>query len=462
MNFKKNNSLLAKIKDAHPSVLIFSFLLITFTSVAIFFALNLKRGIIPDEPAHFILSQHFSTTLGIPPDVPKTYPLGYIGHKPFLYYWLNGRFLNIVELLLPGLSNWRQLIALRILSVSYSIFTVIFCYLLSQEIFENRWWQIFTTFLLTNTLMFAFLSGGVNYDNLTNLLAFAGVYFLMRTINNKPFYENSIGFFTFILADTLTEKKALPLALITCIIWLLYLIRHHKQIEFMPKLVNWRVYSITFIFILLVLLNFSIWGVNLIDYHTLRPPCNMILTEAQCNLSPFVARAQQLNLPEKLTLTDVIKEQYPDPLEYLWDYWTSSMLKRIYGIMGHKSYFPDLIITFYRLLIIWIVLATVRYWKHPSFRISSLTIIFVFYFITLLLLNYNSELTTGFRHVAIQGRYIFPVIGIAYTLAVYYISQIQSSKIRLVTVIYTVLLFLWGSPLLFLINLPPNLVSWFK
>lgn len=436
-------------------------LLCIFIGNAIFFATHLQRAIVPDEPAHFILSQQFSTTLGIPPDVPKTYRLGYVGHKPFLYYWLNGRFLNAVELVMPGLSNWRQLVILRLLSVIYSIFTVIFCYLLAQEIFENQWWQIFTTFLLTNTLMFSFLSGGVSYDNLTNLFAFASIYFLVRVLNKKSFYENSFAYLIFTLADTLTEKKALPLALITFLIWSFYLIKHHKYIELKQKY-NWKLYTLALIFILLGILNFSIWGINLIKYHALRPSCNKILTEDQCNLSPFVARAQQLNLPQKLTLADVIKKQYPDPIEYVWDYWIYSMLKRIYGIMGHKSYFPELIITFYRLLIMWTILIAIRYWKQFTLKISSMSITFAFYAITLLTINYNSELITGFKHVAIQGRYIFPVIGIAYTLAVYYISRIQNSNIRRATVIYTILLFLWGSPLLFLAHLPPGVLSWFK
>jgi hypothetical protein len=441
--------------------MVFFVLLLLFTGSATFFALNLKRAIIPDEPAHFILSKHFSTTWGIPPDIPETYHLGYISHKPFLYYWLNGRFLNVVEFLIPNMTDWRQLAALRLLNVIYSTLAVIFCYLLSKEIFENRWWQIFSSFLLTNTLMFVFLSGGVNYDNLTNLCAFASIYFLVRVIIGKSFYENSMGWLIFISANTLTEKKALPLALITGVVWLLYIMKNRQYIDLRPKW-NWKLNSLIVIFVSLFFLNISIWGVNLVKYHAIRPPCNKIMTEDQCNLSPFVARAQKLNLPEKLTLINVIEEHYPDPLEYVWDYWTFSMLKRIYGIMGHKSYFPDLIITFYRLLIIWVMVVAIRYWKHLTFMIGSLTTILVFYSITLLATNYNGELITGFKHVAIQGRYIFPVIGVAYTLIAYYISQIQNTTLRRATVLYTILLFLWGSPLLFLINLPPALTSWFN
>ncbi len=327
---------------SHITILVLLGLLVIFVGSATFFALHLKRGIIPDEPAHFTLSKQFSTTFGIPPDVPETYALGYIGHKPFLYYWLNGRFLNVLELLIPGVSSWKMLVALRLLSTIYSAMTVVFCYLLSMEIFENRWWQILTTFLLINTLMFVFLSGGVNYDNLVNLCACAGIYFLVRVIRGKSFYENSLAWLIFISAGTLTEGKTLPLAFITSAVWLVYVVRNHQQIDLPPRW-TWKLTGLTVIFIALLSLNLSIWGVNLVKYHALTPPCNKIMTQDQCNFSPFIARAQRLNLPEKLTLSDVVKEEYPDPVKYIWDYWTLTMPARDLWDHGAEKLFsrPD-------------------------------------------------------------------------------------------------------------------------
>ena len=448
-------------RDVRLTTIVFFFLLLSFMGFAMFFAVNLNPGIIPDEPAHLILSEHFSTTLGIPPDVPETYSLGYIGHKPFLYYWLNGRFLNVVKLFIPNISEWKQFKALRVLNVLYSTLAVIFCYLISKEVFENPWWRILVTFLLINTLMFAFLSGGVNYDNLINFLAFAGIYFLLRTINEKPFFENSIIWLIFISAGTLVHQKVLPLALITVIVWILYVVKNRRHIDFSPKW-TWKLSGLVAVLIVLFVLNLSIWGINLIKYRALRPSCNEILTEDQCNLSPFVARSEQLNLPKKLTLVDVVEKGYPDPLEYVWNYWTASMLSRIYGIMGHKHYFPDLIITFYRLLITWVIFMAIRYWKKNSYLINGLLSIFVFYLITLLAFNYNNELVSGFKHVAIQGRYIFPVISIAYVLIVYYISQIRNIIVQRVTVLYTILLFLWGSPFVFIFIYSSTLPGWFN
>jgi hypothetical protein len=435
-------------------------MLVVFIACSMFFVIKLHRAIIPDEPKHLTLSVHFATTLGIPADVPETYALGFIAHRPFLYYWLNGRVLNAVELFIPDLSDRRQLVILRLVGTLYSTLSVIFCYLLSKEIFADRWWQILPPFLLTNTLMFVFLSGGVQYDNLTNLCVSAGIYFLMRVLNGKPFYENSLYWLLSMSAGGLTERKALPVALISVMIWFWFIMKNRSQIDFRPKW-SWYWMSLTAVVIFLFALNFSIWGINLIKYQAFKPACIEILTEVQCQHSPIERRNKILRLPEKLTFQDIIAGDYPDPLRYFTDYWTFSMLKRIYGIMGHKAYFPNLTITFFRLLIIWIVFTAIRYWKLPSYQIGCLTVLFIFHTIVLLEKNYSDELVTGFRHVAIQGRYIFPVIGAAYVVMVYYISQIQNSILRRVTVLYTILIFLWGGALFLLIDLPSDLAGWF-
>jgi hypothetical protein len=426
-----------------------------------FFAINLERAIVPDEPAHFALSRHYATTLGIPPDVPATYALGYIRHKPFLYYWLNGRVINAMQLLVPDLNNRGQLVTLRLLSTLYSTLTVLFCYLLSKEVFADRWWQVLPPFLLTNTLMFVFLSGGVNYDNLANLCVFASIYFLLRVLNRKPFYENSLYWLISISAGGLTERKALPLAFISGVVWLLFVLKNRLQIEFPPKW-SWQRVGLLVVVILLFSLNFSIWGINLIRYRAFTPACTVILTEEQCLRSALERREQVIYLPNKVTYKEIMNGAYPDPLHYLLDFWGLSMLRQIYGIMGHKAYIPEFIITFYRLSLIWVAATAIRYWRNfPSSQIGSLMVIFLFHFITLFSRNYDTELMTGFKHIAIQGRYLFPVIGAAYVLLVYYVSQIQSTILRRVTVLCIILLFLWGGPAFLLLDLPPVFSRWF-
>ena len=154
--------------------IVLGLLIFVFFSYSFFIATNLKRGIIPDEPSHIIFSNHFASTLGIPKDTDEAIKQGWIiQHNPFLYHWINGRAINLFEAVYPSISDWQILVLLRIMSLFYSIGTMIFCYLLSKEIIQGKWWQLLPVFLLSNTLMFVFLSGVVNYDNLTNLLSMA-------------------------------------------------------------------------------------------------------------------------------------------------------------------------------------------------------------------------------------------------------------------------------------------------
>ena len=152
----KQRSWMGKFLQRFSSSKTLIILLVIFVSVSVFFALNLERGIIPDEKYHFSVSKIYATSWGIPADTPDTYYLGNLGNRPFLYHWINARILNMVQLVSPNQSDWRKLIALRLVNVVYSIGTVLYFYLLVKEIINNKWYQVFGVLLLTHSLMFVF------------------------------------------------------------------------------------------------------------------------------------------------------------------------------------------------------------------------------------------------------------------------------------------------------------------
>ena len=157
LNPQENKS---KAEKIHAATIIFLALLLIFVGISAFIARKLNGGIIPDEGVHLNLSIHYSTSWGIPSDTSETYRLGYVGHRPFLYYWINGRVINVLGLFLDSPSTYKIWVVLRLVNVFYAGLTVIFGYLLAREIIQNKWWQLLPVFLLTNTLMFVFLSGG--------------------------------------------------------------------------------------------------------------------------------------------------------------------------------------------------------------------------------------------------------------------------------------------------------------
>ncbi len=436
-------------------------LMIIFALYSIFLAVHLQVGIIPDEVAHFKFSMYFASTLGIPRDAQQTLETGwYITHNPVLYFWINGRVINLFALFLPSATSRQVLVLLRLTSVVYSLVTVFFCYKLSKEIISNVWLQLLPAFLLTNTLMFVFLSGGVSYDNLTNMLCMMGFLFEVRAFSGKNFFTNSTAWMICIGLGTLVKYTVVPLALFMGIAWVIYLFLHRKVIR-KEKIRKNCLIPLSLVLVLLFAVNIGIYGVNLVKYHSLIPDCSALFTQEQCELSPFVQRYHEIALDHKLTIVESVQLGYPNPLEYVLDSWIPNMLYRIFGILGHLSYFPSHIIIFFRLLLLWILLLAFRYIDRPSFILISLVCIFILYAFVLLYMNYNSELTYGFKQIAMQGRYIFPVIGPIYVFISYVFIKVNNRALRLATIFLSIALFFLGGPIKFILDYNSIFHGWF-
>lgn len=463
MKSDRKNKLFIFIKTHNDGILL-TILLLIFLTFSLFIALNLRPGILPDEPAHFAFSMHFSTTLGIPSDTYESYSWGwYIRQNPFLYYWLMGRFINIIALLNPTASNWQILVTLRVLNTIFALGTVIICFLLSKEVIKHKWWQLLPVFVLTNILMFVFLSAAVNYDNLANLFSIISIYFLVRVINHKRFVTNSILWMLFISLGTLVKYPILPLALSMTIVWLVFVIKNSINLS-QRKLITHDIWLLI-ILVILMLGNFAIYGVNLLVYRTITPPCREILTDAQCEISPYIIRYQETAIQPKLTLSEARANGYPSPIGYALVDWVWFMLIRTVGVTGHQSYLPFHTITYFQYLFYWIIFMgfiNLVYHRKVEFTKSSLVFIASFYSLVLIIMNYNAELTYGFQQISLQGRYIFPVIGALLILFTSVIKNIPLKLIRWPTLLFSLGLFFYGSTLTIILGYNSYFIDWFR
>jgi len=451
------------LKVHGPTITLFV-MLVVFTAYAGFMALNLQKGIIPDEPAHFIFSKYFATTFGIPPDTYETYSWGwYIEGHPFLYYWINGRIINLISIITPDISDTGLLISLRVVSVFFGILTIVFCFLLSKEVTQHQWWQLLPVFLLTNTLMFVFISAGVHYDNLANLFSMVALYFLVRVLKCHNFLTNSFAWMITIAIATLVKYPILPLALAMFITWLIFLLTHRKDI-FPIKVIPLKTLALSLMLVPLIIGNFAIYGINLIKYQSITPPCREILLKYQCEISKYEQRHRELALDSKLTIAESISEGYPTPLRYTFIDWVYHILLRTFGLSGHKAYFPYHLIPYYQLLFYLVVilgLLNLFLWRSFSFIEINLLGIAAFYTLVLFFNNYNSELVYGFRQVAVQGRYLFPVVGIIVILFTKIIKQTPIRFLQGVTLTITIGLIFWGGPLTLLLKFNTVFFGWF-
>ncbi len=448
--------------EKNNTKIVLGLILAVFTFYITFLAVNLNTAYIPDETYRFEVSRAFSKTWGIPNDVPLTLETGEDLHRnPFLGYWLFGRVIFFYKQINAEASIRQELVALRIVNGLFAIGTAILTYLISKGLIKSKWWQLLPVFILTNTLMFVFLSGGVSYDNPTNFVCALAMLFFIRVLNHKDFTTNSLGWIISIGIGTLIKHSILPLAAILGLIWIVYIIRNRKKILLPDLGNNLKFFMLATILLIVLGFNLYLYGVNLVKFQSFRPSCYDTFSEEVCDNSYFIKRHQKFALPEKLTIVEAFRRGNPEPIRFIFESWVPEMVKRVFGIMGESNYYP-IVTSYFQIAFYWILFLGFRYIKKPSFKTIALTSIIGFYALILLIMNYNSELSYGFnKFVALQGRYIFPVISIAFVLSTYILAKVTNKYIRIATLIATIVLFLYGGPIRFLWYYDSVFANWF-
>ena len=89
-----------------------------------------------------------------------------MGQRPYLYHWLMGRLLALCPF-----TGADALVFLRVVNVGLSLLTLMFAQRAVALFATSPVERLVFLLMLTNTLMFTFLSASVSYDNLANLLA---------------------------------------------------------------------------------------------------------------------------------------------------------------------------------------------------------------------------------------------------------------------------------------------------
>jgi len=223
-----------------------------------------------------------------------------------------------------------------------------------------------------------------------------------------------------------------------------------------------KVYVSSFIFLLLIIGNLAIYGYNLIVYKAITPPCEAILTKEQCKQTQYYRRVEQYALDEKLTISESIDLGYPGPIKYIFSKWIPNFFARLYGIHGNSvAYYSIPVYKAHIILFFWLVVITVAYWRNYNFTTLSLLGVFLFYALILINESYKSELIFGFKSVRIMGRYIIPVIGIAYTFFSKVLKNVPRKLIRVPVLVILILVYLYSGPLTFILKYNTVFIDWF-
>jgi 4-amino-4-deoxy-L-arabinose transferase-like glycosyltransferase len=410
-------------------------------------------GVSSDSWYHLRVSQAYENTLTVPENTPETYKWRDLEHQPYLYFWINGRLLNLNEITF----NFNGVIVLRVINIIYSLFTLYGTYLLSKEFFKKNWLRLLPVFLLSNTLMFVFLSSSINYDNMANMFSVFSILFFVRALKDKGNWKKIFLMLIFIFLGGLTKYTFLPLAFILIVLMGYFVIK------------NWKVYKENFkgkiLYLLLpilvlVIMNIGVYGVNLIRFHSLTPKCLDVLTYDQC-LENGVFYRDNVTIPaqEVDLFKMVLSGERLDPIRYA-GVWIFEMAIRIFGIMGDKSLFAKtIIIPFYLLFFLISFIVGILNWRNFSKEIKYLSIVTLFYLLVLLFVqNYDMYLKRSYPTLALQGRYMFPVISSVYVLFVFFLNRIKNKRLRAVIFVSLIVLFIIGCLPFFIRNVDS---SWF-
>jgi hypothetical protein len=279
----------------------------------------------------------------------------------------------------------------------------------------------------------------------------------VRALKDKGNWKKIFLMLIFIFLGGLTKYTFLPLAFILIVLMGYFVIK------------NWKVYKENFkgkiLYLLLpilvlVIMNIGVYGVNLIKFHSLTPKCLDVLTYDQC-LENGVFYRDNVTIPaqEVDLFKMVLSGERLDPIRYA-GVWIFEMAIRIFGIMGDKSLFAKtIIIPFYLLFFLISFIVGILNWRNFSKEIKYLSIVTLFYLLVLLFVqNYDMYLKRSYPTLALQGRYMFPVISSVYVLFVFFLNRIKNKRLRAVIFVSLIVLFIIGCLPFFIRNVDS---SWF-
>lgn len=443
-------------KKINKEKVVLIILLSIFTLIIFFLAIKLRMGLSPDSYYHLKVSEAYSTTIGRPLNTPDTYQWRDITRISYLFFWINGRVLNINN----GVID--EVILLRVLNVIYSIGTVFVTYQLSKEIFKNRWKRLLPIFFLTNTLMFVFLSSSINYDNLANLLCVLSIFYFVKFVKSKIDIKYLFLMILFLCLGALTKFTVLPLAFILVVLCAVDIFRKR---ELLKKIKIGKEFLLLIPILFFGFLNLELYGKNIIQYGGLEPDCNKILTHEQCLLNGVYYRDNVTRQPIEIngikdTAKLILTGERVDPFRYFLK-WLPNLTMKTYGIFAdHSLFMPEpfwyMFISFF---LIATILAVINFKKWNTIE-KYLIVIFLFYIVVLFLFqNYSMYLRFNHYYLALQGRYIFPVISIMYILFTKSILFVKKKWIKYLILLSFVLLITYSSIPFFLTNMPSE---WIK
>lgn len=437
-----------------------------------YFASTVGSGVPPDEITHIgIVRLYAGTLLGID-NSSASFQYGLVTHAPYLYYFVMGKVAAITG---------DSLSTLRLLNIGLALVLLLFAYRLSLLVIQRPIARLLFFVMLTNTLMFGFLSASVNYDNLANLLAVLAVYFLVRYFRS----DDPVYFLSFVICTglgLLTKSSFLMLTPILGATWLI--VRLHTLRGDMQRLLQDVRAKRRCVLVLMagvvacVIATVSLYGTNLVRYGAIVPVCSQVLTHEQCMENRIYARnwvvgqyaadkmtflqawqaAEGINHPtDKRDARGLLQNEQKNKatkpvhlnvLNYMHVAWVQVMQPSIFGILGHQVMRPTFNeltlhgLVFFCALLLW--MRYVQFNGSDSIWLGFAVLVMGYYCFLVGYYNYSAYLNSHTIFLGAQGRYLFHVLVPAYLLMAEFMMRPLGNKGQIILLLIVGSIFVVG------------------
>jgi len=450
---------------------LYGLLLAWFAARVVYLALRLSGAVPPDELTHLGRALAYARVPGIPEDGPGTYELGLVSHRPWLYYWLMGRIAPLNVFPLSDLSFLR--LANGLLGLATAATAIAWMRAWCPNVVARLLFAV----LVTNTLMFTGLAAAVSYDNLANLLAALSLYAFTRFRDGRA-PAMLLSFLALLLLGCLAKRTFLPLAFFSVV---LLAFRERAMLRGLPGRVaslfrppRAGTAGLAVAVLVLGLLVAGLYGGNFVHYGKLRPGFDQVVGHESAMQNRVYARssivdryrAGEITLAQAEQLAQGIRHRgdrsdtlvllksfdRPDstvlgPVGYA-SQWLQRMLQGSVGYLGHRRAFKSqtAMIGYFAVFGVAGVLFVRRFRPSGAGGVpaDAAFLAFGYALVLLWLVNYPTYLESKNIELAIQGRYLFPVLVPVYGLVAYYLVDPLPARLQPWVASAAAGLFLWG------------------
>jgi len=413
-----------------------AFIYLLFIAQALFLLLSVKIGYLPDELTHirFIEFYQHNSLRPIVTEQTSYFELGDITRiSGYLYHYLMSLIMRVF-----GLSGIISYLVMRVISFAMILASLVIFARTAQLLKIRSTITNVALLALTLTSQFLLMSIAVNSDALVILSTSVCIFLAAQLVVNRFTLNRLLALMIFVCVGSITKRTFLPIGLMFTVFIVVLIVKNWAVILAQLRKLNYISLLLIAAFLIIGGLAVERVGYNLYRYHKIEVACDLVHDSDDCREFGVFRR------------NDYLADNPQNPKLNIFEFmpaWAVRMTKGIVGTQTWRRSAPSSSATVYTFLglISLSVLGMLRLFKSANdnkswFIVLSLLGCLVF-IIVAFGANYITYIKYGIFGLALQGRYIFPIIIALHIFGAVAIAKILPKKALLVlSTIYILLL----------------------